>query len=57
MNAVDWITSIKTDPETGDLFIELPDELLKQVRWEVGDIIHWKPKGDSYILTNIKPKK
>lgn len=47
-----WTVTAKEDPETGDIMIELPEELLLQVGWKEGDILDWKNNGDgSFTLT------
>jgi hypothetical protein len=30
---------------SGDLFIELPDELIDELGWQEGDILNWDLKG------------
>ena len=39
---------IQEDPVTGELFVELPDRLLKQLGWEEGDDLEWieEPNGN-----------
>ena len=39
---------IQEDPDTGELFVELPDKLLKQLGWEEGDDLEWieEPNGN-----------
>ena len=32
---------VQEDPDTGDLFIELPERLLKQLGWQEGDDLQW----------------
>ena len=32
---------VQEDPDTGDLFIELPQRLLKQLGWNEGDDLQW----------------
>ena len=32
---------VQEDPVTGDLFIELPQRLLKQLGWNEGDDLQW----------------
>lgn len=29
------------DPETGDLILEFPDEMMEQVGWKTGDTVEW----------------
>lgn len=39
------------DPETGDVILPLPPELLEQVGWKEGDEIEWvEGKDGSWIL-------
>jgi len=39
---------IQEDPDTGELFVELPDRLLKELGWEEGDDLEWveQPNGN-----------
>ena len=39
---------VQEDPDTGDLFIELPQRLLKQLGWNEGDDLQWiqDPNGN-----------
>jgi hypothetical protein len=40
------------DPETGDMFLPLPPELLEKMGWKEGDILDWKPSSDgTWIIT------
>ncbi len=32
---------IQEDPDSGELFVELPDQLLKQLGWKEGDDLEW----------------
>lgn len=32
---------IQEDPDSGELFVELPDKLLKQLGWKEGDDLRW----------------
>lgn len=43
------IVAIKEDPDTGDSYIEFPDDLLAQLGWHEGDIIDWVIKDDGRI--------
>jgi hypothetical protein len=36
-----WIISLEEDPETGDLVMPLPEELLKSQGWNIGDTLVW----------------
>ena len=39
---------IQEVPDTGELVVELPDKLLKQLGWEEGDDLEWieEPNGN-----------
>jgi len=37
----------------GDAILELPDELVKELDWRVGDILDYKMKGESLVITNL----
>ena len=40
------------DPETGDLYITLPPELLQTMGWNEGDTIEWnKGEGGEWFLS------
>lgn len=36
-----WTADVKYDNDSGDTFIELPDDLMKQAGWNLGDDIEW----------------
>jgi len=48
-----WTVTLEEDPETKDLVMPIPTELLAQMGWDDGDILLWEemPDGDSYRLT------
>jgi len=38
--------------ENGDLICPIPDDMWKELGWEIGDTVNWEPKGDgSFMLT------
>jgi len=42
---------VQEDPQTGDLFIELPDDVLEAAGLKEGDTIKWiKQDDESWIL-------
>lgn len=47
-----YIIEVQED-ESGELFVELPDDLIDVLDWEEGDILDWKIKGDSVILSKL----
>lgn len=36
-----WIINLEEDPETGDLILPLPNELLATQNWQIGDTLVW----------------
>jgi len=42
--------------ENGELFIEFPDELLDEMKWNVGDQLIWTelPNGQGWNVTKAK---
>lgn len=47
-----FTATVKLDSETGEHMIELPDELIEEVGWCVGDNIKWMSNGNgSFILS------
>ena len=39
--------------ESGDLFIEFPDDLIDELGWQEGDILNWDLKGDGIVLSKV----
>lgn len=39
------------DPETGEMILPLPDELLQKLNWKIGDELEWKKdENNSWII-------
>jgi len=36
-----WQVTLVEDPETGEVILPFPPDLLAQVGWDFGDEIHW----------------
>ena len=36
-----WVLDVKYDQKTDDTYIELPDALMKEAGWNLGDDIEW----------------
>ena len=51
-----WIVELEEDPDTGDLVMPFPPELLTELGWGAGDTLTWEPDKDkeSYRLTKKK---
>jgi bifunctional DNA-binding transcriptional regulator/antitoxin component of YhaV-PrlF toxin-antitoxin module len=39
--------------EDGELYIELPDEVIEELGWKEGDILSWDLKGEGVILSRL----
>jgi len=47
-----WIATLQEDPETGDLILPLPEDLMKSQGFSIGDILKWKDNKDgSYSIS------
>ena len=50
-----WVIEVQEDPETGDLFMEIPAEILSSQGWNIGDTLVWDQVGDeAWTLTKKK---
>lgn len=53
-----YVVKLEEDPETGDLILPLPDELLKETGWQTGDTLDWKDNGDgTFSMTKQKTEE
>jgi len=41
-----WTIDVQEDPESGELFLQIPDEALQIAGWDVGDVIEWNDNQD-----------
>ena len=47
-----WTVNTEEDPDTGDLLLTLPDDLMLQAGWSIGDVVEWTDlKNGSWQLT------
>jgi hypothetical protein len=47
-----WTVTLEQDPETGDLIMPFPPEVLNQMGWDFGDVLTWHDNNDgSWALT------
>lgn len=37
---------VDKDPQSGDLYLQLTDELLEEMGWSEGDTLQWTDNGD-----------
>ena len=46
------VLEVQEDPETGELYLQFPDELIDQLGWRLGDELTWTDNKDgSWTLT------
>jgi len=47
-----WVATLQEDPDTGDLILPLPEDLMKSQGFSIGDILQWKDNKDgSFSIT------
>jgi hypothetical protein len=47
-----WVATLQEDPETGDMILPLPEDVMKSQGFEIGDILKWKDNKDgSFSIT------
>lgn len=49
-----WVVTLETDPETGDLVMPLPVELLEQQGWQIDDVLTWDVNPETQEVTLTK---
>ena len=49
-----WTVTVEEDPETKDLILPIPQELLDLQGWNEGDTLEWKDQGDGSWLLEKK---
>ena len=49
-----YIVRLENDPETGDVILPLPEELLHEAGWQTGDTLDWKDNGDGTFTMTKK---
>ena len=45
-----YTVTLETDPETGDLVMPFPPELLNQMGWDLGDTLIWEEVDQGFSL-------
>ena len=45
-NLKTWTVTVEEDPNTKDLVLPLPQEMLDEVGWNPGDNLEWHDRGD-----------
>ena len=52
-----YTVRVEEDPETGDLILPLPTELLNQMGWDFGDTLIWDDNHDGSFSLSKKVDK
>jgi len=52
-----FTTTVQQYADTEDYFIEIPEELIKELGWKEGDTIDWKIDDKGIIITNTSSTK
>ena len=52
-----WTIEVEEDPETGDIVLPFPPELLEMNGWKEGDTLEWIDNGDgSWSIQKVTDK-
>ena len=55
MNTSSWTVEIQEDPDTGDLILPFPQDLLDGQGWKDGDTLEWvKGEDNSWIIQKVE---
>lgn len=47
-----WTVTVEQDPETGELMLPFPPDMLAQVGWDIGDVVKWnQDEHGNFVLT------
>ena len=52
-----WTVTLEEDPETGDVILPFPDDMLAEAGWREGDVLEWIDNKDgSWSLVKQEDK-
>ena len=54
---MEYTVKVEEDPDTGDLVLPLPTELLNQMGWDFGDTLIWDDNQDGTFSLSKKVDK
>jgi hypothetical protein len=46
----EWVLDVSQDPDTGDLMLQFPQNVLDQAGWKTGDVLKWTENPDGSLL-------
>lgn len=52
-----YTTKVTEICENGDAIVELPDELVKELDWQVGDTLDYQMKDKAVYIKNLSKEK
>jgi antitoxin component of MazEF toxin-antitoxin module len=52
-----YTTKVVEICENGDAIVELPDELVKELNWQVGDTLNYQMKDGAVFIKNLSKEK
>jgi antitoxin component of MazEF toxin-antitoxin module len=52
-----YTTKVVEICENGDAIVELPDELVKELDWQVGDTLNYQMKDGAVFIKNLSKEK
>jgi formylmethanofuran dehydrogenase subunit D len=52
-----YTTKVTEICENGDAIVELPDELIKELNWQVGDTLDYQMKDGAVFIKNLSKEK
>ena len=52
-----YTTKVTEICENGDAIVELPDELVKELNWEIGDTLDYQMKNEAVYIKNLSKEK
>lgn len=47
-----YILEVQED-ENGELFVTFPEDIVEALGWQEGDVLEWKLKGNSVLLSKL----
>ena len=50
-----WTVALEEDPDTKDLLLPFPQDLIEQTGWEIGDTLQWIDNKDgTYSIVKLE---
>jgi antitoxin component of MazEF toxin-antitoxin module len=52
-----YTTKVTEICDNGDAIVELPDELVKELNWQIGDTLDYQMKDGAVFIKNLSKEK